>query len=132
MLRELALAGIAIAMSGCRCGGDTKDRSAQAPPKTAPADAAGTPRIPPATEPDPGYEARRDELLRRGDPAMVKDAPVLGQEETPPEASVSEMIKPVSKDVMLVKAIRVDLAARTLEIPAKVWLEEGILEFIAV
>jgi hypothetical protein len=95
-------------------------------------DAAAKPRIPPATEPDPGYEARRDELLRRGDPEVMKPAPVIDLDQPPAEASATDLIKSVSKDVMMVKDVKVDLAKRRIEIPGKVVLREGMLEFIAV
>jgi hypothetical protein len=124
----ITFVAISIAAASCKCGGDKKETAARTP---APADAAAK-RVPGPTEPDPGYEARRDELLRRGDPAMMKDAPVIDQSQPPPEATATDLIKTVSKDVMMVKAIRVDLAKRRLEIPATVALQKGMLEFIGV
>jgi hypothetical protein len=121
----VALAGA----SSCKCN---KEAPQTAAPPAESTQKEPKPRIPPATEPDLGYEARRDELLRRGDPAMMQPAPVFGADEPPAEASATDLVKSVSKDVMMVKAIKVDLAKRRLEIPGKVALREGVLEFIAV
>ena len=115
--------------SSCKC---KKDSPSATPEVASAKDAGAKPRIPPATEPDPGYEARRDELLRRGDPDMMKPAPVVDVNKPPDEAVAADLIKSVSKDVMMVDQIRVDLAARRLEIPGKIALRDGVLEYIAV
>jgi hypothetical protein len=124
----ITFVAISIVAASCKCGDKAEKKEPRA---AAPADAAPK-RLPGPTEPDPGYEARRDELLRRGDPSVMKDAPVIDQSQPPPEASATDLIKTVSKDVMMVKAIRVDLARRRLEIPGTIALQTGMLEFIAV
>jgi hypothetical protein len=124
----ITFVAISIAVASCKCGDKAGKKQAPAP---AVAD-AGPKRLPGPTEPDPDYEARRDELLRRGDPAVMKDAPVVDQSKPPAEATATDLIKTVSKDVMMVKSIRVDLAKRRLEIPGTVTLQKGMLEFIAV
>lgn len=123
----VALAGA----SSCKCNKDSS-QTAAGPSGTRAPDAAPKPRIPPATEPDLGYEARRDELLRRGDPEMMKDAPFIDQSQPPPESTATDLIKSVSKDVLMVKSVKVDLAKRRIEVPGTIVLQSGFLEFIAV
>lgn len=88
------------------------------------------PGIRPATEPDPGYEARRAELLRRGNPEMMKEAPELPT--TAPDVKAQQLIKPLGKDLVQVGTIKVDLAAGRLEIPAKVGSPAAPLEYVGV
>jgi hypothetical protein len=121
--------------SGCKCNSKKASSQASSGPVV---DARPRPKgpgngLPASTEPDPDYEARRDELLRRGDPNMMKDAPVIDPTKMPEEASATDLVKSVSKDVMMVKEIKVDLAKRRLEIPGQVAKNvNGILEFVAV
>ncbi len=108
-----------------------KKQALPAPTPVAGVDAgAPAPRIPPATEPDPGFEARREALLRRGDPANMQPAPVIDVGK--PVDNPADMIKVVSRDVMMVGAIKVDLKAGAAELPAKVGTPMGPLEYIAV
>ena len=89
--------------------------------------------IAPATDPDPGYEARRAELLRRGNPEMMKDAPVMVTKA--PDVDTARMIKPIGKDLLMVGSIKVDLARGRAEIPAKAAELQGDnapLEYIGV
>ncbi|MCA9679722.1 MAG: hypothetical protein H6708_01665 [Kofleriaceae bacterium] len=135
--RPLVLAVLAGALALTGCKSCRKTSSSSAPPAAAaPGGDAGAPglahkKLPPATEPDPDYEARRDELLRRGNPEMMKPGEVIDVN-AEPEVSAAEMIKPVSKDVMMVKDIKVDLAKGRAELPAHVSLNMGPLEFVAV
>ena len=89
--------------------------------------------IAPATDPDPGYEARRAELLRRGNPEMMKDAPVIPSRA--PDVDAAKMIRPIGKDLVMVGSIKVDLAAGRAEIPAKAAELQGDnapLEYVGV
>jgi hypothetical protein len=114
--------------SSCKCKKDSPQTAAGPALDAAPA----KPRIPRPQDPDPDWEKRRDELLRRGNPEVMKDAPVIDQSQPPPEASATDLIKSVSKDVLMVKNVKVDLAKRRIEIPGTIVLQSGFLEFIAV
>jgi hypothetical protein len=133
--RSILLAGtgaLALVLAGCKSCKKSEPKAA--PPVASASADAGVPkkkRIPGPTEPDPDWEKRRDELLRRGDPEKMKPAPVLDQSK-PVEINASDLIKAVSKDLMMVRDIKVDLAAGTAEIPGQVALESGLLEFVAV
>lgn len=116
----------AIAAPACK-GRKTEPAPTATP---TPRDAA-PPRIPGPTEPDLGFEARRAELLRRGDPDMMKAAPVTGGSATP-ATDPAEMIKVIARDVMMVGAIRVDLAAGTAEFPAVAASPTGPIEYVLV
>src|SRR5688500_14797452 len=92
-LVRIAAVGVVVGLSpACK-----KKKEAAPPPAVAPiaVEAAGLarPRIPPATEPAPGYEARRDALLRRGDPANMQAAPVIDVNK--PAENPADMIKVV-------------------------------------
>ncbi len=141
--RVIALALMAAIGAGSGCKDKTK-----AAPKPAPGSAAGSGDqagstiagpgrikspgggIAPATEPDLGYEARRAELLRRGDPAMMKDAPIMVT--TAPDIKPEQMIKKISKDEIQVGNIKVNLTTGRAEIPATVASPGQPLEYIAV
>ncbi len=88
------------------------------------------PVLPKPTEEDPNYEANRAELLRRGNPEMMKDAPVALT--TAPDIKAADLIKPIGKDKVQIGLIKVDLAAGRAEIPAKVAALEQPLEYVAV
>lgn len=126
---------VVVLMLAALAAGACKGRKKQPAPAAAAADAgtgdaSAAPRIPSATEPDVNYEARRDELLRRGDPERMKPAPVIDQ--NAPATDPAEMIKVVSRDVMMVGASRVDLAAGTLEIPVENAAPLGPIEYVLV
>jgi hypothetical protein len=108
------------------CRGDSKPAR---PPATA-LDAAPSAATRKPTDPDPDYERNRAELLKRGNPDLMKDMTAAGG--IPDEASATDLVKSVSKDVMMVKSIRVDLAHHRMEIPGKVITPTTPLEFIAV
>lgn len=108
------------------------DASTPAPASASAAvDAGATARIPAPTAPDLDYEKRRAELLKRGDPALMPTNPVPDPNATP-NTTPADLIKPVSKDVMMVGPIRVDLAKGTAEMPARVVAINAPLEYIAV
>jgi len=106
-----------------------KSRTDATPPAPA-ADAGAVSKIPSPQAPDLGYEARRAELLKRGDPAMMQPAPV--HDDKVPEQTAADLVKAVSKDVLMVGTIRVDLAKGTAEVPAKVVVVGAPLEYIIV
>ncbi len=134
----VVLAAVVGLHGGCK--GKSKSKDQPAPVAATPAPAAPTPPgrvvpspgggLPPATAPDPGYEARRAELLRRGNPEMMKDAPVMVT--TAPDVKPDQIIKPLGKDLVAVGKIKVDLAAGRLEVPAKMASPTAPLEYIAV
>ncbi len=123
---------LALALAGCKSCKKSAPKATAPDPAAASRDAGarGKPGVPSPTDPDPGYEARRDELLRRGDPEMMKPAKVI--DTSAPPVNPAELIKVVSKDVMMVKQIRVDLAAGTAELPGRVSIDAGPLEYVAV
>lgn len=121
--------GVALALAlGCKKKESTASKGQETPaPATAPVDARGPT---PATQPDPDFEKNRAELLRRGDPEMMKPAKVV--DGSGPAATAADMIKVVSKDVMKVGAITVDLKAGRAELPAMVAFPTGPLEYVMV
>lgn len=127
MSRTLVIALCAIVLvPSCK----KKARNEPAPPPAvASVDAGVKPRIPDPTAPDLGYEERRRKLLERGDPALMPTSPIPGTKPATP--STADLIKAVSKDVLMVGSIRVDLAKGTAELPAKVVVVDAPLEFIA-
>lgn len=126
MSRTLVVALCAtFLVSACK----KKARTDATPPPPA-ADAGAVSKIPSPTAPDLGYEERRAELLKRGDPAMMQPAPVY--DEKVPEQTAADLVKAVSKDVLMVGAIRVDLAKGRAELPAKVVVVSAPLEYIMV
>ena len=130
MSRRFVVAGVVVAAlaPGCK-----KKAREDAPPPPTPVATAASPDaggLPPATAPDPDYERRREELLRRGDPAMMKSAPLV--DDSAPAPNPADLIKPVGKDVMMVGAIKVDLARGTAEIPAAFAAPTSPLEYVAV
>src|SRR4051812_17010431 len=92
------------ALAGCK-GCKSK------PPETSSTETK-PPGPPSPSAPDPDWQKRRDELVRRGDPSVMKSAPVFDHSKPVPPTP-TDMIKPVSKDVMMVGPIRVDLANGT-------------------
>jgi hypothetical protein len=89
------------------------------------------PKPPPPTAPDPGYEERRRLLLQRGNPEMMKAAPVA--QTTAPDVKPEQLIKSLGKDLLQVGTnIKVDLAKGRAEIPAKVAATTQPLEYVAV
>lgn len=126
MSRTLVVALCAIVLvPGCK----KKTRNEPAPPAVAAVDAGQVSRIPPPTEPDVGYEERRRKLLERGNPEVMPTSPIPGTRPAAPSAA--ELVKAVSKDVLMVGSIRVDLAKGTAELPAKVVAVDAPLEYIA-
>jgi hypothetical protein len=103
----IAIVGVSLALEVVACG--KRDEPVQ--PKAA--DAAPAPRRRPTRE--------------TGDPSVMQPAPV-GRAG---EVAVPE-VRPVSQDVVMVGAVRVELAAKRVEAPARVVLEKGILEFAVV
>lgn len=141
----------AVGLGGCNCkskgkaqgkaGGATAGSPAGATPGAGsaaqPGPAPGGRVVPspgngirPATEPDEGYEARRAELLRRGNPEMMKDTPV--ETWKAPDVDPQKMIKSLGKDLVQIGNIKLDLAKGRAEIPAKVASPTAPLEYIAV
>jgi hypothetical protein len=86
--------------------------------------------VPAPTDPDPGLESRRKQLLERGDPNVMKPAPVVDQTKAPPNPA--DLLKVISRDVMQVGAIKVDLAKGTADIPVTVAAPSGPLEYAMV
>jgi len=116
--------GALVAMTAC------KDRGAKpaAQPPPAVVD-AGAPRIPKPTEPDPDWERRRDELLRRGDPARM---PIGAPDAGAPVANPADLIKVVDKDHLKVGSVLIDLGAGALEIPVTLSATNAPLEYLLV
>lgn len=113
----------ALALIAC------KDRSAKPAAQPPPAIVdAGAPRIPKPTEPDPDYERRRDELLRRGDPARMP----TGTPDAGPVANPADLIKVVDRDHLKVGSALVDLAAGAIEIPVSLSATNAPLEYLLV
>ena len=126
MSRLVAVAlSAALLVPGCK----KKARPEAAPPP--PVSDASVARIPSPTAPDLGYEARRAELLKRGDPALMPTNPVQDPN-APPPSNPADLIKPVGKDLLMVGPIKVDLAKGTAALPAKVVAVNAPLEYIAV
>lgn len=130
-----------VGLGGLGFGAGCKKKSAakKAPPvaiKTGPTGPTTRaiprpPGPPPATAPDTTYEARRKLLLQRGDPNMMKDAPVA--ETKAPEIDPGKLIKPVGKDLLLIGGhLKVDLGKGRIEIPAQVASPGAPLEYVAV
>lgn len=119
--------GVVAAIAGCKeRGAKPADRT---PPPAAAIVDAGAPRIPKPTEPDPDWEQRRDELLRRGDPArMPTGTPDAG----PPLANPADLIKVVDRDHLKVGNALVDLAAGAIEIPVTLSATNAPLEYLLV
>jgi hypothetical protein len=86
--------------------------------------------VPAPTEPDPDYVKRRDELLKRGDPRVMQPAPVV--DTSKPPVNPADLLQVISRDVMKVGAIKIDLKAGTAEVPAVVAAPYGPLEFVLV
>jgi hypothetical protein len=120
-----------------------KDKNKSAPsPSAGPGSEAGPagpttharakpPGPPPPTAPDATYEERRRLLLVRGNPEMMKDAPIA--QTTAPDVNAKDLLKPIGKDLWQVGRIKVDLAKGRAELPAKVAASaEMPLEYIAV
>lgn len=107
-----------------------KQSRTEAAPPSPTADAGAVSTIPSPQAPDLGYEARRAELLKRGDPALMPTSPV--QDPNARVETAADLVKAVSKDVLMVGKIRVDLAAGTAELPAKVVAVDAPLEYVAV
>ena len=132
---------IALALTAAVGLGGCKDKKTAAPPPT-PAAGAGSQAAPtgpanPAAKPkydptavDTGYEARRAELLRRGNPELMKDAPIISS--TAPDIKPDELIKKLGPDLLQVGTMKVDLAKGRIEIPGKVGAASGPLEYVAV
>lgn len=134
---------IAIALMGILAAGPAlsacKDKNKSAPsPSVGSSTGSGPtshararpPGPTPATAPDPTYEERRKLLLQRGNPEMMKDAPVVQQ--TAPDVKPEQLIKPLGKDMLQIgRTITVDLAKGRAELPAKVSATEQPLEYIA-
>lgn len=129
MNRTLVAGVLALALlPACKKKTSTASRDQEAPTTAvAPPDARGPV---PATQQDPDFEKNRAELMRRGDPEMMKPAKVV--DGTEPAANPAEMIKVVSKDVMKVGAITIDLKAGRAEVPAMVAFPSGPLEYVMV
>ncbi len=78
----------------------------------------------------------RDALLARGAPEMMQAAPKIDLNETQrpldTQALMKELVKPVSQDIVTVGDIRVDMKLGRIEMPAKVALDQGVLEYLLV
>jgi len=81
------------------------------------------------------YERTRDALLARGDPNLMRPAPVHGlgaPSEKLDAQAIKRLVRPLSDTVLEIDALRIDLEAHSVEIPAAVALKEGILEYLVV
>ncbi len=115
-----------LALAGCK---DRSAKPAPAPPTTAVVVDAGPPRIPKPTDPDPDWERRRDELLRRGDPARM---PIAAPDAGAAAMNPADMIKVVDRDHLKVGALTIDLAAGVIELPVTVSVTNAPLEYVLV
>ncbi len=64
------------------------------------------------------------------DPATAQPAPVIRADAV--GATAAPTVRPLTKDVLLVGEVRADLAAARVEVPARLALDTGILEFALV
>lgn len=129
-LTLVAAVGLGGACKGKKTQAKPGAGSQAATPVAPPPVPGALPKLAAATEPDPNYEAARAELLRRGNPEMMKDAPVALT--TAPDIKADQLIKPIGKDKVQIGLIKVDLAAGRAEIPATVSTVDQPLEYIAV
>lgn len=118
--------GVVAALAACK---DRSAKPADRAPPPAPVVDAGPPRIPGPTEPDPDWEKRRDELLRRGDPARM---PTASPDAGAPAANPADMIKVIDRDHLQVGKLTIDLAAGAVELPVELSATNAPLEYLLV